>query len=351
VFCRHMRNRRSIGTKGQKNMNDAKTPVLGIILGDHAGIGPEITAMALRGIADYAAVLVGCRRIYDSVLRLAPGAEKQRIADITASLETPKKAGQIYFCDIPAGQDIAFGKVTPDSGRLIFDSISKMIELGKNGIVDGFVMGPITKQALHAAGLMYSSEFEIFSDLYNAKGVRAVVKAGDIFRSTVVGHIRFTDIVRKLTTEGIVQTGRSLVSVMRRFHPDDPCKIAVAAINPHAGEDGLFGDEEQRIIMPAVEQLRLEGFDVIGPCPADTVYYRAQTGKIQGIVYMYHDQGNIAMKAASFGDGVLVYVNVPEIIVSVGHGGAFGSAGKGTANPNNMIAAIGTLLDIIKSVK
>ena len=123
--------------------------------------------------------------------------------------------------------------------------------------------------------------------------------------------------------------------------------MAVAALNPHAGEDGLFGDEESTIIQPAIDQLLNEGIQVIGPCPADTVFLKARSGEVGGVVFLYHDQGNIAMKSVFFGDGVLIYTNTPANIVSVGHGPAYGKAGKGTADPKNMISSMQVLTELV----
>lgn len=328
--------------------NAAKTPTIGIILGDHAGIGPEITAMAMirEKHAEYATVLVGNLSLFQRSMKVLPDNREIEWTDISEDPYCKKEAGKVYFYNIPSYGDVPFSRVTAASGRLIYDSMQAMLRLEREKAVDGFVMGPITKQSLHAAGLDYASEFDIFSEFYQTSGIRAVIRAGDIFRCTVVGHVRFRDIVQKLTPKGVVDTAHALLEVMKRFHVKNET-IAVAALNPHAGEDGLFGDEEQVILQPAIDTLTAEGCCVIGPCPADTVYRRAQTGKVGGIVFLYHDQGNIAMKAASFGDGVLIYTGVPARIVSVGHGGAFGSAGKGTADPSNLIAAMRTLADMI----
>lgn len=330
-------------------MKEKKCPVVGVILGDHAGIGPEIAAMDLvaRREMPFAPVLVGNLSLFRRAMALVPGSEGLRLIDITRDPGVEKQPGNVYFVDIPVKGDIPFSQVNAASGMLIYESMLAMIALERRGVVDGFVMGPITKQALHAAGLSYSSEFDIFGEAYERTGVRAVVKAGNIFRCTVVGHVRFREIADRLTADGVCDTAHCLIGVMERFMPRERVKIAVAALNPHAGEDGLFGDEEQLVLEPAIRRLREEGVDAIGPCPADTVYHRAQTGKVGGIVYLYHDQGNIAMKAASFGDGVLIYTRVSARIVSVGHGGAFGSAGKGTASPANFTASLDTLLEMI----
>lgn len=328
----------------------SKQKVIGIILGDHAGIGPEIAAMDLsaRDMLDFVPVIVGNLDLFKRSMKVVPGSEKLDIVEFSADEAVSFATGKVYFCNIPVEGEVAYGQVSAASGNLIYESMMTMIRLEQQGIVDGFLMGPITKQSLHAAGLNYSSEFEIFGDAYERTGVRAVVKAGDICRCTVVGHVRFSEIASRLTVKGVCDTADCLVGVMKRFMPQEDVTIAVAALNPHAGEDGLFGDEEQTILEPAIEKLREKGVQVIGPCPADTVYRRAQIGEVGGIVYLYHDQGNIAMKAASFGEGVLIYTNIPARVVSVGHGGAFDVAGKGIASAENFTASLNALLDMVQ---
>ncbi len=324
-------------------------PVLGIILGDHAGSSPELAAKTvLANDGRYTPVFIGSRDRFEISRQVVPGAEKLEIKPL---LGRPDFAGAqtVYFQDIPAGPDIEFSKVTADSGRLMYDSIAKTIELSQNGIIDGIAMAPITKQALHDAGYAECTEFDIFAKFFHTQGVRAVIQGGHIFRSTVVGHCAFADIPARLTTEGIVNTAEGLLRVMRMFDPGKQPAIAVAALNPHAGENGLYGNEEKTKIQPAIDILKAKGENVIGPSPADTVFLKAINGQVGGVVFMYHDQGNIAMKSVYFGDGVLIYTNVPAHIVSVGHGPAYGKAGKGTADPTNMIASIETLLKIVNS--
>lgn len=326
-------------------------PVLGIILGDHAGSSPEMAAKAvLAAKGCYIPVFTGNLERFQISCQHVEGAERLQIRPLEGR---PSEGGEdiVYFCDIPAGPDIHFSTVTADSGKLMYDSMVKMIELERAGIVDGFSMAPITKAGFHAAGLPYNSEFELFADLYGVANVSSVVKCENVFRSTVVGHCAFRDIVDRLTTDGIIRTAHNLLHVMGAFLPKEKCRIAVAALNPHAGEDGLFGDEEHTIIQPAIDHLLEEGVQVIGPCPADTVFLKARNGEVGGVVFMYHDQGNIAMKSCFFGDGVLIYTNTPANIVSVGHGPAYGKAGKGTADPKNMIASTRVLASLVEKRK
>lgn len=325
---------------------EQKKPVLGIILGDHAGSSPEMAAKTvLANDGRYTPVLIGNSGRFEISRSAVAGAERLEIRPLAGR---PEFAGAqtAYFSEVPAGKDIQFSKATPDSGRLIYQSIVRAIDLQKQGVIDGILMAPITKEALAAAGYKTCTEFDIFMEQFGVEKVRAVVCGGGIFRCTVVGHCAFSEIPSRLTTQGIIDTADCLVETMRKFLPPEQCKIAVAALNPHAGEHGLYGDEEQTKIQPAVEALLAKGYDVIGPCPADTVFLKALNGQVGGVVFLYHDQGNIAMKSVFFGDGVLIYTNIPANIVSVGHGPAYGKAGKGTADPKNMIAAVEMLLTL-----
>ena len=295
-------------------------PRIGLIVGDHAGIGPEIVHMTLAHCEGaYTPLVIGNQRLY----------ERSTVGYVQPS--------NVAFINVPAGPDIRPGAVTADSGRLIVDSLERAADLYRQGAVDMLILSPITKKALHAAGSPHDSEFTLFASLFNVPVVQSVIKCNDIYRATVVGHVPFAKILEHLSAEAIVQTGRNLLAVMRRFHSPN-LRMAVAALNPHAGEDGLFGDEEARVISPAIELLRKEGIDVIGPCPADTVFLKARGGEVGGIVYLYHDQGNIAMKSAFFGEGVLLYTSVPLPIASVGHGSALDIAGQNRADAGNLIA-------------
>jgi 4-hydroxythreonine-4-phosphate dehydrogenase len=328
-------------------------PTIGIILGDHAGIGPEIVAKALTAAASagrtgFAPVAVGSRVVFeDALARYAPGLTLTPYLPPDESAEPAADDGRwVEMLDIPADEAIAAGRSSAAGGRLTYQSMRAGIDLARRGLVDGLVLAPITKQSLHLAGLPYESEFEIFADEFGTTNVKAVVKADRIFRCTVVGHCAFAKIVERLTTEGIVQTGEQLLAVMSRFGQRDR-GIAVAALNPHAGEGGLFGDEEARVIEPAIVALRRSGANVTGPWPADTVFLKARRGDVGGVVFLYHDQGNIAMKSGFFGESVLIYTNVPCPIVSVGHGSALDIAGQGIADAGNMTICIETLLDML----
>jgi len=304
----------------------AALPRIGYILGDHAGIGPEIVSKALgHGARAHQPVLIGNRRLYARATGLPEGA-----------IEFP-------FEDIPAGPDIHTGSITAGSGRLILESLERAMTMARSGQVDMLILAPITKQALRAAGSPYFSEFDAFAAWFGVESVGSVVQCGSVFRSTVVGHVPFANILERLTTDAIVRTGAGLWQMMERFPSPNLC-LAVAALNPHAGEDGLFGDEEARIIAPAVNRLCAMGMDATGPFPADTVLLKARRKEVGGIVYLYHDQGNIATKSAFFEEGVVLYTNLPTPIASVGHGSALDIAGQNLASEANLLACTRSLL-------
>jgi 4-hydroxythreonine-4-phosphate dehydrogenase len=323
-----------------------KTPVLSIILGDHAGSSPEMAAKVLLARKDdYIPVLVGNKERFEISRKVVEGADKLNLIDWDgkARPEGSENPMDVWFYDVPAGPDIVFSQITVDSGKLQYDSIMASIELEKAGMIDGMLMAPITKAGFHAAGYEFSTEFELFDAAYGVSGCSGVVYTGKYFRSTVVGHVRFRDIADKITTESVLGAANRLLKNMQYFMEKDECHIGIVALNPHAGENGLFGDEEQTILQPAIDQLRAEGYAVEGPWPSDTAINRVKGGQANGIVYLYHDQGNIAQKAAEFGGLMLIYANIPGIIVSVGHGPAYGKAGKGTADAGNMIDSMHTV--------
>jgi len=322
-------------------------PVVGVLMGDPAGIGPEV---ALKSVAD-AAVLEACRPLLigsralleETVRRL--GLELRLLPDQVG--EAPAGRGTVPLVDVacdPAA--IPVGEVSAASGAAAAATIRAAFALAAAARVDALAMAPLTKESL-AAAEGYPSEFELFAALTNSEDVRAVVKWGNLLRTTVTEHMPFRYIVSRLTPGRIVTAAGQLVAMMRRLGMAQP-RVAVAALNPHGGEGGLFGDEERTIITPAIEALAERGIVVRGPVPADTVFVRAMRGEFDGVIFLYHDQGNIAMKAVAFGEGVVIYAGLPYVVVTPGHGSALDIAAKGIANPGNMIEAIKTAAMLAK---
>lgn len=326
-----------------------RKPVVGVLLGDHAGIGPEIAVKTLkRGFDDYAPLVIGWKKMFVENLEKYAPELLPALTDTQMDAPRPEGDGKIFIINIEPTESFELGEPSAASGQLMIDTICAACDLRKREIIDGIFLGPLTKQSLQKANSDFSSEFKLFDREFGIHGSDCAVKSGDIIRSTVIGHYAFKEIVERLTTELVYENGKALYKLMTMFGLDKK-GFAIAALNPHAGEDGLFGDEETRILEPAVEMLQKEcDTNVIGPVPADTVYVRAQRGQIAGIVYLYHDQGNIAMKAASFSDGVVIFFNLPCLVCSPGHGSAMARAGKGTADPRAAFATMDTLLEMIR---
>lgn len=331
----------------------AEKPAIGIILGDPAGIGPEIALKLLNRSSTYAyakPVLIGnfellCRtaRAMDSELFLRKCTQKTLLeeGDEAFSMGVP-------VIDIEGDVDgVAIGQVSAAGGRFAYDSIVCGYHMLQKGSIAGLIMGPINKQALCESGCGFQSEYELFAELAGVPEVQSVVKGGLLFRSTAVGHVPFRRIMDYLTMQRIANTGKGLYHVLKQVLDDEP-KICVAALNPHGGEGGILGEEEVEIIVPAIEEMRRYGINVYGPYPSDTIYTRATSNGYNGIIYLYHDQGNIAMKAKMFESTALIYTNVPYPILSTGHGSAMDIAPLGIANPTNLCYVMSTLTSILK---
>ena len=327
-------------------------PALGIVLGDHAGIGPEITLKMLRRPNSYSfarPVLIG------NTYMLYRMAEFLGI-DIIFAECTPENLREkledtnlvgVPVIDIPCDtEEIVLGKISRESGWLAYHSLVTGYRLLENNSIEGLVMAPINKEALAKSGCGFNSEYEVFAHLAGVNEVQSVVKGGDLFRSTVIGHVPFREILERLTPQRIVDTGMGLYRIIARITDHSP-RICVAALNPHGGEGGVLGEEEAHIIVPAIRHLESIGVKAEGPFPCDTIYSRALNEKYDGIIYMYHDQGNIAMKAKIFETTALIYTNVPYTILSTGHGSAFDIAQLGIANPTNLCYVMSTVSNML----
>lgn len=329
-------------------INTDKKPTIGIIMGDPAGIGPEVAlkSMTVPEIHDICRpILIGDHDILErQASQFAPEVSLYRKEDEGEGTGSALFAVEVRDLGAEYGP-VEIGRASEAGGRIVLDSIQMAFQLALDGELDGIAMAPINKEALAKAEADYHSEFELFADLTGVKRVWGVVKWERIFRTTVTGHIPFREILEHLTSSGIVDAAHVLQQTIVRFGIQQP-RLALAALNPHAGDRGLLGDEERTIITPAVESLAESGMDVKGPIPADTVFVRAQQGEFDGIVFLYHDQGNIAMKAVAFGEGVVIYAGLPVIVATPGHGSAYDIAGNGIAREANMIQTLRTVAQL-----
>ena len=277
-------------------------PRVAITAGDPAGIGPEIAA---RAAAD-SAVLDVCEPI----------------------IYGPSN-----------GLSFAPGRLSAEAGRAAYDAIVHAVDAATDRSVDAIATAPINKEALRLAGLPWNGHTDLLAHLTGARHV-AMMFYSDALRVVLATvHVALADVPRALTRAGLEVTIDLTARELPRFGIAKP-RIAVAGLNPHAGEHGLFGREEETIMTPAIEACRARGIDVAGPFPADTVFVRARRGEFDVVVACYHDQGLIPVKLVAFGHAVNVTLGLPIVRTSVDHGTAFDIAGKGVADPQSMIAAV-----------
>lgn len=325
---------------------------IGIVMGDAAGIGPEIIIKTLANIkmdsSDTKIVVIGSYNIMSYMNDiLGKPAKLQIVEKITDGFDS-SKAISILDCEIEKNNNFRWGEPDAINGKNTIEYITRGIEFARKGEIDGIVFAPFNKESMHMAGCIHPDEFSLMKEIIGINTIKGVIKWNDIFRSSVVGHVAFKDIVHKLSVKSIMTTleflGKTMESIL-----DSELRIGVAGLNPHAGEGGAFGDEEEKIIIPAIEESRKKyPYVISGPYPADTILVRAIKKQLDGIVYLYHDQGNIAMKSAAFGEGVVIYAGIPFCITNPGHGTAYGRAGKGYAEHYNFLKALETCVEICK---
>ncbi|MDF1485506.1 4-hydroxythreonine-4-phosphate dehydrogenase PdxA [Ramlibacter sp. H39-3-26] len=321
--------------------NPAPTPrPLAVTMGDPSGIGPEIVAKTLLQ-APYArtCIVVGdplvMRHAFDA---LGTPVRLRTLGDVGEALLDEGTVNVFAASRLDALPPI--GVVNAASGQAAFDAIMAAIRLAKAGQVAGIVTAPIHKEALAAAGLHYPGHTEILAEQGGARRV-AMMLANDEIRTVLVTiHCSLLDAIRRADFDAQMSAIRFAHEGGRALGIAAP-RIAVAGLNPHAGEGGLFGDEETRIIGPAIEAARREGMDASGPWPGDTVFMQARRGRFDVVVAQYHDQGLIPVKYLGLEKGVNITLGLPFVRTSPDHGTAFDIAGRGSADPGSLQAAIG----------
>jgi len=277
-------------------------PRVALTEGDPAGIGPEIVAKAIASPA----VLAAC----------VPLVYHSRVA---APLQ-------------PGGPTAA-------SGQGAYDAIVRAVDDASNGRVDAIATAPVSKEAFALAGLPWRGHTDLLAHLTGTPFVAMMFESPAIRVVLITVHVALAEVPRILTTELVERTIHLTARELPRFGVDAP-QLALAALNPHAGEHGLMGTEDDEVLAPAVTRCRAAGVDVTGPLPADTVFVRARRGDFDAVVACYHDQGLIPVKLLAFGQAVNVTLGLPIVRTSVDHGTAFDIAGRGVADPASMIEAV-----------
>jgi 4-hydroxythreonine-4-phosphate dehydrogenase len=325
---------------GIARMNARPLPIA-VTLGDPAGIGPEIIAK-LFSKADGlpAAIVIGDA----GVLRRTVSA--QSIALDVQVISQPEHARcahgtvEVLQPHEPLPVDLPVGRVDPRCGRAAFESISRAIDLARAGRVRAITTAPINKEAMRLAGIHYPGHTEILADLGGAAGETAMMLANDELRVVLVTvHLALRQAIDAITVERELATIRLAHGAAKRLGIEAP-RVAVAGLNPHAGENGLFGREDLDTIGPAIALAKSENIDASGPWPGDTVFMRARTGEFDVVVAQYHDQGLIPVKYLGVDRGVNITLGLPFIRTSVDHGTAFDIAGRGIADPASLREAL-----------
>jgi len=321
---------------------DGKGPIIGITMGDAAGIGPEIIAKAL----DRADVYAFCRPI---VIGDAKRMEKAaRVAKVSAQVKTvadPSEAafrhGVIDTIDVGGiPDDLPFGKLSPIAGDGAYRFIARAVDLAKAKRIHAICTAPLNKEALHAGGHVFPGHTELLAKLSGTKEVSMMLATPKMRVIHVTTHIGLVDAIKKIEPGLVERTIRRGNDALVRSGIAKP-RIGLCGINPHAGEHGLFGHgEEEEKLEPAVAAARKDGIDVEGPLPADTLFFRAGRGDFDLVVANYHDQGHGPVKVLGLEAGVNITVGLPFVRTSVDHGTAFDIAGTGKADERSMIEAL-----------
>ncbi len=324
-------------------MDAPRLPLLAVTLGDPAGIGPEITARTLADPATAAmgrGLAVGDAAILRRAVRICGlGVEVNPVTSVDGACFSP---GTIDVLDTAvAGDDLEWGVVSPVAGRSAIAAIEAATRAALAGQVDGVVTAPINKEAIWAAGSEHLGHTEMLAELTGApwSDTMFVVRGLKIFFTT--RHMALRKAIEQISEERVAASIRRAVDALSVFGHDHP-RLGVAAINPHGGEGGKFGDEEIAILRPAVEKARAEGLDISGPVPADSVFHQGLEGRYDGVLSHFHDQGHIASKTVDFNGTVSVTIGLPILRTSVDHGTAFDIAGTGRASHATMTAAFRT---------
>jgi len=328
-------------------------PRLAITMGDPAGIGPETIVRAWRDERLHAIsqpLVVGSAGIIERAARQFAPDVAVKIISHPDEAEPQTQLLPCLDCVASEAVDVKPATIDPRGGQAAYEALCEAARLALAQQVNAVVTAPLHKAALHAAGHDYPGHTELLADLCGVDDFAMMLylpprdggAAGGLGVAHVTLHMALRDVFQHLSIESIVAKARLADQVMRRMLPESENRsprIAVCALNPHAGEQGLFGDEEISIIAPAVDRARLEGLDVHGPLPTDTLMVRAADGDFDGVVAMYHDQGHIALKLLGMHRAVNITLGLPIVRTSVAHGTAFDLAWQGVARYDSLIEA------------
>lgn len=320
-------------------MTKKTKPKIGLVLGDPCGIGPEVTAklVACEDVRERGdIVIIADIQVYELGQKIAGVHTTCNTVD-TVTVEMFNKHQLLLLTEPLFDMDsegFAVGKVSKAAGKYQLACLEKALKMCTDGVIDGFCFAPLNKEAMHLAGLAHDDEQGFFREQIGHKGELGFLNTlGNLWTSRTTSHVPLRQISDLITSESVLKAIRLLDAALRSTGKNEPV-IAVAGLNPHAGDGGVFGDEEIKEIEPAVKQAQQQGINAVGPFPPDTIFLRGRNGEFDAIVTMYHDQGQIAMKLMGFDHGVTLHAGLPFPVTTSAHGSAFDIAGKGVASAN-----------------
>lgn len=319
-----------------------KKPLIAVPIGDPAGVGPEIVAKSVASGDVFEAadcVIAGDKTIIENAIKIV--GEDLTVHVISEPEEGDYRKGILNLIDL-GNVDMAkfeFGKVNGMCGKAAYEYIAKCIELANKGKVDAVATTPINKESLRAGGINYIGHTEIFGALTGTEDPLTMFETNGMRVFFLTRHVSLREMLDMITKDRIIDYVKRCMKALEKLGVTDGT-MAIAGLNPHSGEHGLFGWEEVNEIMPAIEKLQAEGYKVVGPIGADSVFHQAAQGRYNSVLSLYHDQGHIATKTLDFEKTIAITNGMPILRTSVDHGTAFDIAGKGIVSAVSMIEAI-----------
>lgn len=319
-----------------------KRSFIAVPIGDPAGVGPEIVAKSVASKDVTAAakcVIVGNKEVMDNAIKITGENLTVNVIDDVEQGDYREGILNLIHIDNMDMSQFAFGKVSGMCGKAAYDYIEKSIELANNGEVDAVATTPINKESLRAGGINFIGHTEIFGALTNTEDPLTMFETNGLRVFFLTRHVSLREMLDMIKKDRIIDYVKRCTAALEKLGVTDGV-MAIAGLNPHSGEHGLFGWEEVEEIVPAIEELKKQGYKVEGPIGADSVFHQAAQGKYSSVLSLYHDQGHIATKTLDFEKTIAITNGMPILRTSVDHGTAFDIAGKGVVSAVSMIEAI-----------
>ena len=318
---------REVAPRAESDHNRAMRPLIALTVGDPAGIGPEVVQKALAR-----------EELLEHMRIVAIGPRALRPAKVATWDGAGEPADEVSWLEIEGGE-VELGRAQKAGGQAALLALRAGAELAASGRAGALVTAPVSKEALHLAGERVEGQTELLGRWAGASELEMLAIAKSLRVLLLTRHMPLKDALRGITLERVFSRLHLLDGGLRQLGIESP-RLALAGLNPHAGENGLLGSEEKELLEPAVREAREDGLEVSGPLSPDTVFLRAAQGEFDGVLALYHDQAFIPVKLHAPGEGLTVLLGLPYLRVSPAHGTAFDIAGKGQADPKNLIAAL-----------